>query len=542
MEESEVRLNREQRLALELIKRGKTIVITGQAGTGKSLLIREVIKWLHEKYGEPTRLNQSNRFYAITSTTGVSSVGIGGQTLHSWAGIGLGEGSVSGLVRLIDKRLKTGAWKNIRVLVIDEISMMSMALFEKLHDVAGRIRGRRAELWGGIQLVLCGDFLQLPPIGDGDGGRFCFESGLWRKFIRHTVYLRRIYRQTDVKFQEMLGRIRMGVVTDDDRELLLSRIVKKVPKMEIKPTKLYPFKRDVAAINQEEYIKALNRSGARERVYYPLYVMEIKKRRSLGVEIGRMGRSPRFHLSRGEIQELQNKLGRCSGREICPRLGKGPENRVVRLCVGAQVMINYNIDVEGGLANGVRGVVRQFDADDNPELAIDGHEGLVTINRASHRFETDAFKIEVMQYPLQLAWASTIHKSQSCTLSKVVTDLACVFSPGQTYVCLSRVRSLEGLYLKAIDFEKIKCDRRAKEYYHNLGYWCEYQLVDYCDEWIPNSAYPGHNSDHPLICGSCLAWYLTDRVNDLPIEINEKIVGYLNDRDDSIKEEMIDSS
>jgi len=420
-ENEEPILNRDQKLAIDFIKQGKNVVITGQAGTGKSLVINQVVKWLKEVYGAPIGLNNTHSFYAITSMTGISSINLNGQTLHSWGGIGLGEGDVWRLVRLIDKRMKTPSWRLIKVLVIDEVSMMSMELFEKLHQIGCRIRGDSSKLFGGIQLVLCGDFMQLPPIGEGDAGRFCFESNLWKRHIKHTIYLTRIYRQQNQRFQEMLSRIRMGIVTAEDKTLLSGRLVKKVPKMEIKPTKLYPFKRNVKEINDREYDKLVNPklNGGRRVVEHhslPLYLMELKNggmgdgaRRSFGR--GRLAGGRRMSL--GEIRELQDELRRCSGREVCEKLGKGPENQSVRICVGAQVMINYNIDVSAGLANGVKGVVRRFDPDGNPFLKIDGIEEEVLIMRANHFWDTDRFKITIMQYPLQLAWASTIHKCVS---------------------------------------------------------------------------------------------------------------------------------
>lgn len=522
-------LNREQQLAFDFIKKGKNVVITGQAGTGKSLVINQVVKWLHQVYGKPIALNNTHSFYAITSMTGISSINLNGQTLHSWGGIGLGEGDVFRLVNLIDKRMKHPTWRMIKVLVIDEVSMMSMELFEKLHQIGCRIRGNSSQLFGGIQLVLCGDFLQLPPIGKGDAGRFCFESDLWKRHLKHTIYLTRIYRQQNIRFQEMLSRIRMGIVTPEDKALLSSRLVKKVPKMEIKPTKLYPFKRNVKEINENEYNKLIrNGHQVEEQLYLPLYLMELKSddmRRGFGK--GRLDAGRR--MSTVEIHQLQVVLRQSSGRQVCDLLGKGPENQSVRICVGAQVMINYNIDVSSGLANGVKGIVRRFDVDGNPFLKIDGIDQEVLIMRANHFWETDRFKITIMQYPLELAWASTIHRSQSQSLTKVVTDLSCVFSRGQSYVCLSRVRSLEGLYLKAIDFKKIQCNEVAKDYYQSLGYWCEYQLVNNCRDWVCNSAYSGYNMDHPNICDLCLISYLTEKIHSgIPYEIWEIIIGYMN--------------
>jgi ATP-dependent DNA helicase PIF1 len=531
LDEIDPKLNGDQRLALEWIKAGKNVLITGQAGTGKSMVLGEVIKWLEKKYGLPTGLSNMREEYAITSMTGISSVNIGGQTLHSWAGIGLAEGSVRDILKTIERQMKTANWLTIRVLVIDEISMMSQDLFEKLHQVACILRkkyyhdGKKANdhLCGGIRLILSGDFLQLPPVGDE--GRFCFQSEVWQRFMdrSNVIHLTKIYRQGDYVFQNMLGRIRMGVVTEDDRAILQSKVIKRMPKVSkndlVLPTKLYPFRRDVEVINEQEYQEVLSRAGnLAERTYEPIYTIEIHEKRlgyksiSAAVSI----------MKREEVYGLRDNLQRCSGRMVYEGL-KLRENVRVKLCISAQVMLNYNLHVASGLANGVKGMVCGFDPNGNPMVQFDGFPAPIMIPRVDHIHNTEYYKLTITQYPLDLAWATTIHKSQGLSLSKIITNLNNVFSPGQSYVCLSRVKSLDGLYLMGIDYNKIQCNQVAKKFYYDLNYYCEYQYVDDCRDLMSTSSW----MRHPKICDHCLAYYMTIWVNELPYEINQIIVDFL---------------
>lgn len=524
-EEYDSKLDSDQRLALQWIKEGRNVLITGQAGTGKSMVLGEVIKWLKKKYGLPTGLSNMREEYAITSMTGISSVSIGGQTLHSWGGIGLAEGSVRDILKVIKRQLKTAHWMTLKVLVIDEVSMMSQELFEKLHQVACILRNKPGGsgpkssdlLWGGIQLILSGDFLQLPPVGDG--GRFCFESEVWQRFMnrQNVIHMTKIYRQDDAIFQNMLSRLRVGVVTPEDRAILQSRVVSRIPNDLILPTKLYPFRRDVEVINNEKYNELLAGGGVGvtvvEHIYQPIYLMEVYEKKLA---------SHRDSGIKAEIYNLRNELQMHSGRAVFDGL-KMRENVVVKLCTGAQVMLNYNIDLEQGLANGVKGAVQGFDQDGNPIIQFDGITGVTVIPRINRIHETEFYKLVISQYPLDLAWASTIHKSQGLSLSKVITNLSNVFSPGQSYVSLSRVKSLDGLYLVGIDYNKIKCNQVAKKFYYDLGYYCEFQYVTDCRDLISTSSW--HN--HPNICDRCLSYFLTFWVNDLPFEINQMIVEFL---------------
>jgi len=503
--EISINLSKDQQIAFDLIKQGHTVFITSAAGSGKSFLLKHIIEYLSEIY------NPLDGSYAVTSLTGISSIQIEGQTLHSWAGIGLGEENAPILISKIKKRLFDIRWKAIKVLIIDEISMMSLDLFEKLHYIGCHFRQCYNKLFGGIQLIFSGDMLQLAPIGIGRKGQFCFESDIWKRYITHIVLLQKNFRQiTDKDFQLMLNDIRIGKITAHTKKVLNSRLVKKVPPMAVKPTKLYPFNKDVDVINSNEYTKLIV-AGAITHDYLPIITCTRIDRFEI----------PNYNDHRNDIIDKQNRLLNIvedlshglGDPEV--EFGNKPQIKTVRLCIGAQIMLNYNINVASGLANGLRGVVMGFDSLNNPIINFDKQPNPLTIVRLDINFVYNYCKVVINQYPLQHCWASTIHRSQAQTLSKVVTDLAFIFCPGQAYVCLSRVQSLDGLYLKAIDFNKIVCDERAKAFYDTIGYHCKYQYTQKCkkDSFVPSSVFPGQKLNRPDICADCYCIFLHQLYN-----------------------------
>lgn len=535
-------MNEDQQLAFNLVKNKKNVFITGSAGTGKSFVLREIIQYLKDKYKKDNRPgsqylrnisgsgNEDIR-WAVTSLTGVSSIPIGGRTLHSWAGIGLGDGTVNQLINRIRKFRKVANWVNVEVLIIDEISMMDLELFEKLHMIGQKLRHNPYQLFGGIQIVMSGDFLQLPPVGIDKGKFFCFESPIWQEYIKNTVFLTKIFRQTNTDFQELLCRLRLGIVTDLDRALLNSRLVSTIPKTRVKPTKLYPFKKDVRAINEKELFKLIEK-GEQLHTYLPHY----EYRNSNGEEL-----PTEPHLRYAILAErntTQDLVRQFNNQAVNEKFTKQPYNSIKRLIRGAQVMLTWNVDVPGRLVNGSRGVITGFDDAENPIVLFDMGDGIEeehTVTRIDYEENFPYYQVIIKQYPLDLAWAATIHKSQSQTLTKVVTDLNCVFSPGQTYVCLSRVRSLDGLYLLAIDYNKIWAHPRAKAYYRDLGYECQVQATPQCqlNPFVPTSAFPGQNMGNPGVCKDCLDYLLMFTIGEkycIPITLIGKITKYIKRR------------
>lgn len=400
---------------------GKNVFITGAAGVGKTAVIKLFVK-----------MYQHSKKIAVTSTTGTSALLLGGTTIHSYLGIGYGEGSVEALVAKVcawgwlRKR-----WISLEVLFIDEISMMDPDLFDKLEEVARIVRNDQRP-FGGIQIVLSGDFLQLPCVGTS---RFCFEAKSWSTCIDETIFLTEILRQGDTTFQTVLNSIRVGDITPKVRKVLDSRVGIELSNSHgIKPTRLYSKNRDVDFINEQE----LDNLAENGRQFYE-YVMDIC------VYSGVSNKSATLE-----------KFKKCC---------TAPE--VLQLCVEAQVMLLKNLDLPKGLANGSRGVVIGFIGEMPVVKFLNGEERVIDYHIWEVE-ENDKKILRARQLPLKIAYAISIHKSQGCSLDWAEIDLSDIFEYGQAYVALSRVKSLEGLSLIGINYDSIQAHPEAVAYYENL--------------------------------------------------------------------------
>ena len=240
-----VALSEDQQHAVDLVLAGRSIFFTGAAGTGKSMVLKSIITAL--------RTSGMGHKVAITASTGIASVNIGGITLHSFAGVGLGADSVDVLQRQVAKN-KTSAerWISHSVLIIDEISMLDADLFDKLEAIARHVR-QNSQPFGGMQLVLCGDFFQLPPVGKT---KFCFEAATWNACIDVTVVLKSVFRQRDPAFIRLLSEARIGQLSAASVAQLQLRLHASLPKADgIEATILFPYKQDVQSFNEERLQK-----------------------------------------------------------------------------------------------------------------------------------------------------------------------------------------------------------------------------------------------------------------------------------------------
>lgn len=407
-----------QKYALEMMEYGKNIFLTGQAGTGKSLLIKTFYK----------QSLRRGRYIALTSTTGISALLIGGNTLHSYLGIGLGNGDVDYLVSKVKKSRGKSRWKKMDILIIDEVSMLSVELFDKLECIA-RVMRKNDNFFGGIQLVMTGDFLQLPCIGTD---MYCFESERWKEGIDETIYLTEIQRQRDNDFQECLNQVRVGNITPKVKELLLSRVNVNIQNDKgIVPTKIYSLNADVNAVNTREL----------EKLTGQMYEYD------MDVEIIKKGYGKAF---------LEEKLKKnCIAEET------------LRLAEGAQVMLIFNIDVENGLVNGSRGVIVDFMEDMPVVKFLNGKVKMIEYNTWEY-YEDQELLGTMSQIPLKLAYGVTTHKVQGSTIDCAEIDLEHIFEYGQAYVALSRVRNLESMTITGIRWKQIKAHPKALEYYREL--------------------------------------------------------------------------
>ncbi|KAJ5356568.1 hypothetical protein N7517_011177 [Penicillium concentricum] len=468
-------LSDEQKAVLDaVVERGKSMFFTGSAGTGKSVLMREIIAKLRNKYRkEPDRI-------AVTASTGLAACNIGGVTLHSFAGIGLGKEPVPELVKKIKKNQKArNRWLRTKVLVVDEVSMVDGDLFDKLEEIARRIRNN-GRPFGGIQLVVTGDFFQLPPVPDGSNreAKFAFAAASWTTCIQHTILLTNIFRQRDPEFANMLNEMRLGKITPSTIEAFrrLSRPLD--VKDQIDATELFPTRAEVDGANS--------------------------------ARMGRLsGEVMRFNaVDSGTIQDPQHRDRLLSNCMAPP---------MIQLKKGAQVMLIKNM--EDSLVNGSIGKVVAFMSEDyfdsykendknftDDATASDDErahrarkklkpmgfkEGPASMARkwplvsfvqpdGSERHllcQPETWKIELpngevqaqrQQVPLILAWALSIHKAQGQTLQRVKVDLGRVFEKGQAYVALSRAVSQEGLQVTRFEPRKVMVHPKVVDFYSNL--------------------------------------------------------------------------
>jgi ATP-dependent DNA helicase PIF1 len=367
-------LTAKQKIALDYMVKGENIFLTGPSGTGKSL----VISTFKERCGTRKKI-------AVTSTTGMSAVLIGGSTVHSYLGIGLGNGSIDSMIKSIkSKPYIKKRWIEIDTLIIDEISMLSPELFDKIEAIARILRRKSPKKmlkneddekeppFGGIQLILTGDFLQLPVV---QSDNFCFEALSWNRCITHTVNLTEIMRQVDTDFQEVLNDIRYGIVSERAVDLLSSRINVKIEnRAGVKPTKIFTTNYSVDNLNFQELEKL-------DEQFIFQYDMEVKL--------------SGFH--KDAIQVIEKIKKNCLAPET------------LQLCRNAQVMLLSNLDLDYGLANGSRGIVTGF-INDFPNVCFVNGEERVIDHHVWEITEGEKKIATVSQIPLKLAWAITVHK------------------------------------------------------------------------------------------------------------------------------------
>ena len=428
-----VDLSVDQQEVMDHIQKGENVFITGPGGTGKSFLIKQVYQWA---------TSQGKRV-SVCAMTGCAAILLKckAKTLHSWSSIGLGVGPDRDIIsRVLKVKHRRKNWEQVDMLIIDEVSMLSYKLLSVLNKIAQIVRRNKAP-FGGIQLLFSGDFYQLPPVGDrgdDDSMKFCFENPSWEDLFckgGSEILLHTMFRQTNPVYADILNNIRVGRLNKKAHDILRKRCIQ-CPRTDIKPTKLMPLRSAVRSINQQEMAKL---SG----VIRTYKMRHTNKQPSDNLV-------PQTHIEH-ELNYLKNNVM--------------ADNELV-LKIGAQVMCTYNIEVEGpdSIVNGSCGVVTAFSED---ELPIVSFMNGVVRKMDFHTWASETLKgVGIQQIPLILAWAITIHKSQGASLDLVEIDIGRgIFECGQTYVALSRVRSIEGLYLSSFEPDKIRINKKVKDYY-----------------------------------------------------------------------------
>lgn len=500
----------------------KNIFLSGTGGCGKSYTLKKIYTTAVAK-----KMNVE-----ITSTTGISAYQIQGRTIHSWAGfifrnhIESESQFISEINRTVEKikknKLKVDRWKNTELLLIDEVSMMGGNYFDMLNRVGQKIRNNSLP-FGGIQVVLSGDLLQLPPVKDIQ----VFESLTWEELKLETFMLTTPWRFNDKEYIELLKRIRLASFNQKDIETLQSRMINKLPNTDVKDfldgaVHIFSLKREVDKYNKDKLhnvnselvvvtsidttitkksdsllhlkeTKDLNEENDQNQSNFETNEEEIKDK-SCSICLGEFTKNdnikylPCFHMF--HTKEIDLWLEKNNSCPLCripvTKIDINTEEveekstdddkifenifpcpKYLHLKIGCKVMLLINIDVKMGLVNGSIGTVLKI----TPENISVTFNNNLTIDIPPHDFEYEDYEVQLnrKQFPLTLAYAISIHKSQGSTIDRMVVDLGKdIFANGQAYVALSRCKNLRSLMLKNFVPYKIKSNYDAVQFERQL--------------------------------------------------------------------------
>jgi ATP-dependent DNA helicase PIF1 len=410
---NEIILNKKQEKAFNEVKSGKNVFITGPGGTGKSFVINKIIQYCKD----------NNKKYGVTSTTGSSALLIGGKTIHSYLGIGLANKDADELFKEIRYKYKNilTKIKELEILIIDEISMMSSVLFDKISCLLCLCR-KSTKQFGGIQLILTGDFCQLESINND----YCFNSYSWNKLNLEVIFLNKMIRQNeDKEFKKILCDLRYGICTDEIYKILC-KCKDTVFDNLIKPTILYSRNEDVDKINKIEYDNLIKKNAI--SFTYPVILPDIKKN---------------HEKIKKWIKSLDIKES-------------------IDLCIGAHIIITVNINQNKGLINGTSGYIIDLLPS---KVIIQNNNNIHAIEYYKCSYIEDP-EIYFKYMPVKLAYAITIHKSQGMTLDAIEVDIGDkIFAYGQAYTALSRVRNLKNIKIKDISKTSFLIDKSVINFY-----------------------------------------------------------------------------
>lgn len=386
-----------QSKALQVLKTGANVFLTGQPGSGKTYTINQYVKWLNDNRIVPS----------ITASTGIAATHIGGVTIHSWSGIGINEALTDDQIEAIaDQRWIRNKVGSAKVLIIDEVSMLPAHVLDLVDRVCRKAKLEKDLPFGGMQVILVGDFFQLPPVAKkGTKASFVFNSDAWKALDLKTCVLHEQHRQEDGVYLEVLTAMRNGALTPTHKKVLDGRII--VDGKGETRTRLFTHNGDVDALNTTELRKLPGdlESFGMEESGVPALIATLKKN--------------------------------CLSPEI------------LKLKQSALVMFTRN-NFEDGYVNGTLGQIEGFSNGLPMVRTQDGD--LITPDYQEWSIkEGDRTIAAIRQIPLRLAWAITVHKSQGMSLDSAIIDLGAAFEYGQGYVALSRVRSLKGLFLEGLN-------------------------------------------------------------------------------------------
>jgi ATP-dependent DNA helicase PIF1 len=398
-----------QGLALEIMLAGESVLLTGPAGAGKTFVLNQFIRLA----------KADGKHVSVTATTGLAATHLGGTTIHSWSGIGVADELPQGFAEHIAKGRRE-IIESTDVLIIDEISMLHDFRLDMV-DEACRLVRKKDEPFGGIQIIMSGDFFQLPPINRGDSraGGFVINSKVWEELDPTICYLQEQHRQDDEVLLDILNSLRGGELRRHHAEKLLERVNVEPPEDELL-TELHTVNIDVDKLND--------------------------------VKLGELGGDEVFYTqattgSENYVENLQRSV-------LAPA--------TLRLKKGALVMAVKN-SLDRKYANGSLGIVMDFETGTEYPVVEFKNGRVVTMMPDTWELrDGDKKRASISQIPLRLAWAITVHKSQGMTLDAARIDLRKAFVEGMGYVALSRVKNLNNLYLTGINQMALRVSEDAQ--------------------------------------------------------------------------------
>lgn len=407
-----------QKTALAILEAGHNVLLTGPAGSGKTFVLNKYIAYLRK----------NNIGVAVTASTGIAATHLGGRTIHSWAGIGIkDELSPLSLNNLSKRAYLKKQFAQTSVLIIDEISMLHAHRLDMVNQVCQTLK-KNSLPFGGLQLVMSGDFFQLPPVSTGqNSSHFVYEAQVWPDMDLRVCYLEEQHRQNDPKLLGILQSLRQNKIEPETRVLLAGRLKQKI-KSAVQPVRLFTHNIDVDAINNAEL----------EKISAPAFSYRM--------------------TGEGDKKLLESLKKNCLA----------PEELILKK--GALVMFVKNKFKEDGAiySNGSTGVVIGFNADDFPIVRLNSGQEISVVPDSWTIDDEHSILAKINQLPLRLAWAITVHKSQGMTLEAAEIDLNHSFGYGMGYVALSRLKSLDGLCLLGINEMAYKLDPRIFAYDQEL--------------------------------------------------------------------------
>jgi ATP-dependent DNA helicase PIF1 len=467
-----------QQQVMELVKQGKNVFFSGGAGCGKTFLLRSIIQWLQSQ----------ERVIAITAPTGLAAFLIHGVTLHGFLGLPKmaferdADYMVSCILNRASLRTK---WKELQVLLIDEISMVDTIQFGRLDYIARKVRNVFDRPFGGIQVIACGDFYQLPPpmpSSEPDQPIFAFENYSWQStFPAQTscVILRTTFRQKEAATVTMLNELREGIVSEHTKTILQRMIHRsnEPQKSEQRSLRLLCRRVDVDVANEAELKRAMlsatnTYTYNEEWDFHEHHVADVWKQRKAELK----KRKATLAQIRRVEQELALRVPKETKRASMER--DRTWRTSVKLCVNVRVRLLINLDTSNGLMNGACGTVTGFQTvqaphkpagttSSYPVVRFDSGTVAVVKHYPWHS-ECQEGTIICWQLPFEYGYAMTIHKSQGQTLPEADIDLANVFERGQAYVAISRVPSLDRVRFTSYQPGVFDVDPRVKAFYDSI--------------------------------------------------------------------------